>query len=217
MPGRTACGAGRLRGAHHVEDAGQLALGVGVDTEGAGHVGAVALEGGTEVDHHRVARGDATAAGVMVRLGRVLPRRHDGVEGRALGAAAAHGRIELEGEVLLGHALAHEGQHLEEGGVGDGGGPLHAGDLGRILALAQRLDRVGGGDQVVGVDQVGPDALAAPGDVVGLEPDAGVDGQHVLGRLALGGDRADLDVDLVRRARALRAARPTGCGSGRRW
>src|SRR5580704_4257073 len=40
-----------LRRAHHVEDARQLALGLRVDAERAGHVGAVALERGAEVDH----------------------------------------------------------------------------------------------------------------------------------------------------------------------
>src|ERR1700727_2793055 len=42
-------GAGGLGRLHDVEDARQLALGVAVHAEGAGHVGAVPLEGGAEV------------------------------------------------------------------------------------------------------------------------------------------------------------------------
>src|ERR1700728_1660942 len=44
-------GAGGLGGLDDVEDAGQLPFRLGVDAEGPGHVGAVALEGGAEVDH----------------------------------------------------------------------------------------------------------------------------------------------------------------------
>ena len=132
---------------------------------------------------------DASAARVVVRLGRVLARGDDRLEGGALGAATPHGRIELEREVLLGHALAHERQHLEKRGVGDGGGALHAGDLGRVLAGAQGLDGVGRGDEVVGLEQAGPAALGVPGHVVGLEADAGAavvaGAEQGLGRVAL--------------------------------
>ena len=104
--------------------------------------------------------------------------------------------------MLLGHALAHEWEHLEERGVGDGRRTLHAGDLRGVLPLPQRLDRVGGGDQPVCIQQVGPGALCAPADVVGLEADAGDGGggERGLGRLALLGHRADGDVDLRRGA-----------------
>ena len=71
-------------------------------------------------------------------------------------------------------------QHLVEGGVGDGGGPLHAGDLGRVLDLAQRLDRVRGRDQLGRrSSRSAHDPLAGPGDVVGLQADAGRRRQEV--------------------------------------
>ena len=110
-----------------------------------------------------------------------------------------------------------EREHLEEGGVGDGRRALHAGDLGGVLALAQRLDGVGGGDERLAAEELGPAALAAPGDVARLEADAtgARTVEHGAGRLPLFGSRADADLDLGRR-RPAAAARPTGCGSGRR-
>src|SRR5580704_12105730 len=170
--GADGLGAGGLRLADDGEDAGQLAIRFRIDAEGAGHVGAVALEGGAEVDHDGVAPVDGARTGVVVGLGRVLARRDDRLEGGALCAAAAHGGVQLEGEVLLADALAHERQHLEEGGVGDGGGSLHPGDLGGVLSLPEGLDRVRGGDEPVGIEQLGPNALCAPRHVVGLEADA---------------------------------------------
>src|SRR5271169_375557 len=65
-------GARRLRLADDFEDAGQLALGFRIDTEGAGHVGSIALEGCAEVDHDGVAHLDASRTRVVVGLGRVL-------------------------------------------------------------------------------------------------------------------------------------------------
>src|ERR1700683_581869 len=97
-------GAGGLGRAHDLEDAGQLAFGVLTHAERPRHVRAVALEGGAEVDDDGVAGIDGPSAGVVVRLGRVLPRSHDGVEGGALGPTAPHGRGELPGGSLLGHA-----------------------------------------------------------------------------------------------------------------
>src|SRR5580698_10289642 len=47
-------GAGGLGRLDDSEDAGQLAFRLGVDAEGTGHVGAVALERRAEVDHHGV-------------------------------------------------------------------------------------------------------------------------------------------------------------------
>ena len=149
MPGPHRGGAGRLRRPHDVEDAGQLALGLGVDAERARHVGAVALEGGAEVDHHRVAPRDAAArrgGGAAWPSSRRRPRssrrrcsrrRRGAWPCRAPGRSAPRSRPRLM-----------SGQHLEQRGVGDGGGPLHAGDLRRVLDLAQRLDRVRGGDQL---------------------------------------------------------------------
>ena len=74
------------------------------------------------------------------------------------------------------------------------------------------------GDELVAAEELGPAALAAPGDVAGLEADAADAGavERGAGRLPLLGSGADGDLDL-RRRRPARAARPTGCGSGRRW
>ena len=158
--------------------------------------------------------------GVVVRLGRVLTGGDDRLEGGALGPAPAHGGVELEGEVLLGDALAHQREHLEEGGVGDGGGSLHAGDLGGVLALAERLDRVGGGHERVAVEDVGPGPL--PRSSVTLPASSPMrplpaGAERGPGGLALLGHGADGDVDLGGGTGPLAPARPTGCGSGRRW
>ena len=83
--------AGGLRGRHQVEDVPQSSLGLATDAERPGHVRAIALECGTEVDHHGVTHGDQPIARVMVGLGGVLPRRHDGLEGHRLGTAPPHG------------------------------------------------------------------------------------------------------------------------------
>ena len=80
-------GTGRLGRLHDVEDARQLALGLGVDAEGPRHVRAVPLECGAEVHHHGVAPPDVSVARPVMGLRRVLPAGHDGVERRALGTA----------------------------------------------------------------------------------------------------------------------------------
>src|SRR3984957_725937 len=78
---------GRLGGTHHREDPGHVPLGLGVHAEGASHVRAVALERGTEIDHHQLTPAYDTCPGVVVCFGRVPPRRDDRLEGRA----PAHG------------------------------------------------------------------------------------------------------------------------------
>ena len=219
MPGRTARGAGGLGRLDDLEDAGQLALGVRVDAEGARHVGAVALEGGAEVDDDGVAAGDAPAARVVVRLGRVLAGGDDRLEGGALGAAAAHRRIELEGEVLLGDALAHQRQHLEQRGVGDGGGPLHAGDLGRVLDLAQRLDGVGRSGRA-GRRRGGRPRCAAPLHETSSASRpmraAPARREQRSGPPARCSAAGPMVMSTCRPRRPARPAPPTACGSGRR-
>ena len=129
------------------------------------------------------------------------PSGHDRLERGALGSAPTHRRIELQREVLFGDALPQERQHLEERGVGDGGGALHARDLRLVLAGSEGLHLVGGGDEAVPVEQLGPGALSGPADIVGLQPDVGHGrvGQDALGGLALLGHRSDGDLDLRRR------------------
>src|ERR1700677_2630220 len=78
-------GAGGLGGLDDGEDAGPLPFRLGVDTEGPRHVGAVALEGGPEVDHHGVSPVDAPGTRVVVRLRRVLAGGDDRLEGGAVG------------------------------------------------------------------------------------------------------------------------------------
>ena len=102
-PGRTAAAPAAWDVADHVEDAGQLALGLGVRRRTSG-----SCRSGTprRWRRSRPRRGRRASmrrgARVVVRLGRVLAGGHDRLEGRALGAAPAHGRVELEREVLLG-------------------------------------------------------------------------------------------------------------------
>ncbi len=132
------------------------------------------------------------------------PGGDDGLEGGALGAAAAHGGVELEGEVLLGDALAHEREDLEQGGVGDGGGPLHAGDLRRVLdARGAPRPHWTWATSLSPPTSVGPGRAAPlqvtlsasrPMRAAAAPPSSGV------GRLALRGPGADDDLDLRRGA-----------------
>ena len=80
----------QLRGRDEVED---LLEGTGrsaAHAERAGHVRAVAVKGGTEVHHHRVARDDGAVAWMVMRLCRVLSCGNDCLEGHGLRPAPAH-------------------------------------------------------------------------------------------------------------------------------
>ena len=163
--------------ADDVEDAGQLAVGLGADAERAGHVGAVALEGGAEVDDHRVARRIGAVGRAVVGLGRVRAGGDDRLEGRCLGPAPAHGGVERQGELLLGRTrlATSAGSTSPSAASAMAAARCHPGDLAGVLDLAQRLDRRRwSATSSVAVEQLSAQrALAGPAHVVGLEADPG--------------------------------------------
>ena len=58
-----------------------------------------------------------------------------------VGAVGAHVELELERHLSLGHALGHEAQNVVERSVCEGLRGLDAGDLTRVLARADTLDK----------------------------------------------------------------------------
>ena len=179
-------------------------VGLGADAEGPGHVRAVAVEGGAEVDHHRVAGVDA-------------PRRRGGggawpssrpaatmvSKARALGPAAAHGRVEGEGELLLGDrpSASMQRQHLERARRRRWPRPAPCGRLAGVLDLAQRLDHAAGGHQrVARRARSAQAALRAQVTLSASRPTAAAAAaERGRTRLALGGHPADDDLDLAGR------------------
>jgi hypothetical protein len=110
---------------------------------------------------------------VVVRFGPVGPRRHDRLEGRAVGASA-HLEVEGDGEVRLGDAVGEHRPALLEGGVGDGGGGRHAVELALVLHPPEPLDEVLGGDELeVGEPLGGEPTVLRPGDSLRLQAQAG--------------------------------------------
>ena len=133
-------------------------------------------------------------------LGAVGTRRHDGLEARARRAQAAHLGVELQPELGLRGRVPQARPHRGEGGGGDGGGRLDAGDLALVLGHPEVVDEALGGDQP-DAELVGQAALLGPRDVVRLERDRLERGDRSHQRRGLGRDReADGDVDDVAEA-----------------
>ena len=66
-----------------------------------------------------------------MRVGGVGTARHDGAEGKAIGAVGEHKVLELVANLLLGHTRLNKAEHVLEGGVGD------------RLRMAHELDLLG--------------------------------------------------------------------------
>ncbi len=193
---------------------GGLALGLGRD---AGHLGEAVGADGLD------AGGDVVG---VVDLGLPLERDDQvGLGGRldqlALGldglADPGLGGLQAPGDDLFGHV---RGAVLVElpGGLGAAGLDHHDGDV-AVVELAPGHDELEGRVVALGVGGVrDPAALGRPGDAHGadraLEGDArhherrrgGVDGQHVVGVLAVDADHGHDDLGLV--AVAVHEARP---------
>ncbi len=90
--------------------------------EGTGHVAAVAVDLGAEVDDDEVVGFDDPIARTVVRQRGVRARRHDGLEADVVGSAQTHGLIECESERTLGRPLVEHGERREQRLVGDGRG-----------------------------------------------------------------------------------------------
>ena len=158
----------------------------------------VAVDEGAEVDDDEIALDDAPVVRAVVRKGRVRAGGHDRLEAGPVGPAAAHGEVELGGEGALVDAVAQPVQHLGQGGVGDGGRLLDAGDLGVVLADAQPLDEPVRHDQL-GMERAGETRVVGHGERGAFDGEA-VHRRGQLGEvLALHGLRAS-DEDTGRRA-----------------
>ena len=199
-PGLQAGQPGRLGAADQLVQVA-LALAGPAEHDRAGHVGAVAVDPGPEVERGQVAGAERPVAGVVVGLGGLLPEGDDGVEGRAVGAQPAHGQLQVDRHLPLGHALAQAGQHPLEGLAAEPGRLPHGGQLALVLDLAQLLDQRRGRHHGL-AGQAGAQPLAvAPGEAGRLEAEAvpgrahhpadGADqvagGEHHLGPRDLGG------------------------------
>ena len=164
------------------------------DADRAGHVRAVAVDHGAEVEHDEFAGFDAAIRRASVRLGAVGSRSHDRFEGVAARAQSADLEVELERELGLADALGEPVQYGGEGVVGDATGLGDTGHLASVLDPAQLLDQTLGGDQFgVGQPVVGDGALAGPSDVGGLEADPTNALACLRDRVALAAECSDLD------------------------
>ena len=114
----------------------------------AGHIGVVAVDEGSDVDHDRVTFDDPTEPGLMVRTRCVIgSTRNDGVVTRSVGAAPTHPVLEFIANVRLGRLLCKHLYDLCECLVGDLAGSGDSSDLTRILRPASIFDQPIGGDQ----------------------------------------------------------------------
>ena len=214
-------GPGRLGLAHHGEDARQLALGVRADAEGARHVGAVALEGGAEVDHHRVAGVDACGPpGWWWGLAEFSPGGDDRLEGGALRPSAAHGGVELEGEVLLGDALGSCSGSTSNSAAS----AMAAARSMRAISAASLRSRSASTALEVATSRSASSSPAQVRCALQLTLSASrpmrptwPGAERGLGGRALLGHRRRSRCRRARRHRPARPARRTGCGSARRW
>ena len=111
--------AGLLARGDEVPEAAGVGAGV-ADADGAGHVGAVAVDDAAEVDDDELAAADAPVGRAGVRLRGVRARRDDRVEAHAARTAAAHRVLELDREVCSVGRVSERREQLCERVVGDG-------------------------------------------------------------------------------------------------
>ncbi len=162
----------------------------GADDDRAGHVGAVPVDLGADVDQQEVTGFDRPAARTGVGQGGVGTRGDDRLVAAVLGAQIEHVALDPTGEVAFGVADLDGGEQFGQGDIRDGGGSFEASDLGRFLHLAEP------GHGTVGRFDGGVDPLIELGScrhrqVVGLDPDRGAV-ESGEGRLEVGGhDRGD--------------------------
>ena len=110
--------------------------------DGACHVGAVITVARTVIHKNEIALLDHAVARHGMRVGGVGAARHDGAEGKAVGAVGEHKVLELVANLLLGHTGLNIAEHVLEGGVGDRLCVAHELDLLGVLDGAHLADVV---------------------------------------------------------------------------
>src|SRR6266498_2803997 len=90
--------------AHQVVDVTEPVRGL-AERHGPGHVGVVPVHQSSEVHLHHVALRKRPAGRFVMRLGRVLPERHDRVERRTRRPGPAQLGLELERQLALAHTV----------------------------------------------------------------------------------------------------------------
>ena len=115
---------------------------------GAGHVGAVALIGSTEVHGDEITGLNHPLAGNAVRQAGVGAGNHDGIKSQSGAAVLVHTVDQFRLELQLGHAGLDPGQNLGECLVGDGLGLQHQIQLPGFLGTAETVDLLIEGNQL---------------------------------------------------------------------
>ena len=101
--------------------------------DGTRHIGAIVAVARAVVHQDKVALLDHAVARHGMRVGGVGTARHDGAEGKAIGAVGEHKVLELVANLLLGHTRLNKAEHVLEGGVGDRLRMAHELDLLSVL------------------------------------------------------------------------------------
>jgi hypothetical protein len=159
------------------------------------HVGVIAVDECTDVDHHGVVLFDVPPVGAVVWSGRVdRAAGDDGVVTRTVGTETAHAVLELGADVDLGRPIREHGEHLAERRIGDRTRSFDAGQLGAVLRATDGREQIADVDQGEIGRQVDPPRMA---QMARLRPDAVVAGQEhdhqlALGRVIAGGHDLDL-------------------------
>ena len=198
-----------LGGEDGVVDALEPVVGL-AEEEGAGEVGAVAVDDDAHVDDDAGALAKRDVARVGVGGGAPVAAGDDRAEGEVVGAVLHHVALDLPGELAFGHAGLDAGDGVRHALVAEADGAGEGVELAGVLDDAERLDGAGRGDEAgsggleEGVDGGGPLLVGGDGEVRGLEADrqaAGVledvgrdagRGAGHLHQLELGGLEGDL-------------------------
>ena len=106
------------------------------------HVGAIIAVARAVIHENEIALLDHAVARHGMGVGGVGAARHDGAEGKAVGAVGEHKVFELVTNLLLGHTGLNKAEHVLEGGVGDRLCVAHELDLLGILDGAHLADVV---------------------------------------------------------------------------
>ena len=115
--------------------------------QGAGHVGAVALEDNAEVEGDEAAAREPGEGGSAVRERAPRAGGDDGVEAHGFGSGAASSSFEGEGDLGLGHAGLDRAEQMGEERVAEIGGAAHGVEFFRFFDLAEVGDEAGAGKE----------------------------------------------------------------------
>src|SRR6266508_86242 len=157
--------------AHQFVDVTEPVRGL-AERHGPGHVGVVPVNKPPEVHLHDVAPRKRPAGRFVMRLGRVLPERHDRVERRTRRPGPAQLGLELERQLALAHTVpepSHDGIECLVGGTLS---PLKGRELVRVLHPSLALDLAPHRDELDPLRR-GPELLVGPErDPFGFEPES---------------------------------------------